>query len=655
MPPPSSNANDKKPSTNSSSSSTTTSPSTTNTSNNNNNNNNSYENNNRRFALGATYQVKSRFHGRGKVLFAWGNNTEDNDSPKYLASSGTSKVIHVFTKDHDDIKNLSIVDQIMPPGSSICTALAWDAKGEILCCAQENSSLLVFWYGKEKKYKTYDVGVRDITLIEWSNGRSSSGGNVGLTNEQEEDTSSNIIAIGTGKGSVFLVNSIRLNHTIIDGRKRRRVEIGKWNGKDTHFVFCCQGRREIYVAAVDGTLLTKIKTKIPVMSLLFNSVMPSLEGSNDNEDDDGDTSDDDDDDDDVDELQRRNDIRNRKNSTTNNNTRNRNNHRGKGNIRNNSNKRKGLNNIRNINHNSHNNRKGRRNSKNKHNCNILSVNLNGESLCFYNVNDGNTSSSVEISFQSRYGKILGHEFMSKYLLLVGFSGGYVVVLNIQYYNRELFCVELPAVRRYGSNHNLYNVNYVMKNNNSLSANTMTNDNSSNNNNNNNANAITSIGTDDMVNNNNNNYNIEEASCLNFQYFSNNKIASVYTNTHVTFIDLNYWDDNRADVMHLNFGGTDDHGIVISSSGSMISVFNSEGNVWHYATRFIFGKKEKKDIDLLALNKLILDFILKPISSYSLILSACIGIMILVSFIANFLNTSSTNFLKAMFGFYDMTL
>ena len=57
--------------------------------------------------------------------------------------------------------------------------------------------------------------------------------------------------------------------------------------------------------------------------------------------------------------------------------------------------------------------------------------------------------------------------MSKYLLLVGFSGGYVVVLNIQYYNRELFCVELPAVRRYGSNHNLYNVNYVMKNNNSL--------------------------------------------------------------------------------------------------------------------------------------------------------------------------------------------
>ena len=340
MPPPSSNANDKKPSTNSSSSSTTTSPSTTNTSNNNNNNNNSYENNNRRFALGATYQVKSRFHGRGKVLFAWGNNTEDNDSPKYLASSGTSKVIHVFTKDHDDIKNLSIVDQIMPPGSSICTALAWDAKGEILCCAQENSSLLVFWYGKEKKYKTYDVGVRDITLIEWSNGRSSSGGNVGLTNEQEEDTSSNIIAIGTGKGSVFLVNSIRLNHTIIDGRKRRRVEIGKWNGKDTHFVFCCQGRREIYVAAVDGTLLTKIKTKIPVMSLLFNSVMPSLEGSNDNEDDDGDTSDDDDDDDDVDELQRRNDIRNRKNSTTNNNTRNRNNHRGKGNIRNNSNKRK---------------------------------------------------------------------------------------------------------------------------------------------------------------------------------------------------------------------------------------------------------------------------------------------------------------------------
>ena len=46
----------------------------------------------------ATYQVKSRFHGRGKVLFAWGNNTEDNDSPKYLASSGTSSNTCIYKR-----------------------------------------------------------------------------------------------------------------------------------------------------------------------------------------------------------------------------------------------------------------------------------------------------------------------------------------------------------------------------------------------------------------------------------------------------------------------------------------------------------------------------------------------------------------------------
>ena len=119
----------------------------------------------RTFALGATYQVKSRFHGRGKVLFAWGNNPEDIDCPKYLASSGTSKVIHVFTKDSDDRKNLGILDQIMPPGSSICTALSFLGLDwtNIMLCPRElvNSGVLVCKGKKNTKHMTLEF----VTLV----------------------------------------------------------------------------------------------------------------------------------------------------------------------------------------------------------------------------------------------------------------------------------------------------------------------------------------------------------------------------------------------------------------------------------------------------------------------------------------------------------
>ena len=67
----------------------------------------------------ASYSVRSRYHGRGSVLFAWGG--PDN---KHFASSGTSKVVHVFQK---DATGFNLLDQIMPPGSKVCTGMAWTA------------------------------------------------------------------------------------------------------------------------------------------------------------------------------------------------------------------------------------------------------------------------------------------------------------------------------------------------------------------------------------------------------------------------------------------------------------------------------------------------------------------------------------------------
>ena len=375
----------------------------------------------RTFALGATYQVKSRFHGRGKVLFAWGNNPEDIDCPKYLASSGTSKVIHVFTKDSDDRKNLGILDQIMPPGSSICTALSWDSTGQILCCAQENSSILVFWYAKEKKYKTYDIGIRDVSIIVWSSGPLSGSTPVGLGSG--EGASSFLIAVGTGKGSVCFIDAERLTHSATESRKRRRVEIGKWNSTGTRFAFCCQDRRDIQIAQADGTIVSKIKTKSPVLAILFSAAMPVVKDERHIGDHRKTTAD------------QSEEAHGEKSNSASHRNRNRN---------------SGGKDKQN---------RSRRKSKSKIHSGIISANLQGECLCFYDVDSGSSTHSIELTFQARYGKIIGHAWMSKYILLVGFSGGYVVVLNSQDYNRELFCVELPAVRE-DSGNSMYNVNYT---------------------------------------------------------------------------------------------------------------------------------------------------------------------------------------------------
>ena len=117
---------------------------------------------------------------------------------------------------------------------------------------------------KEKKYKTYDIGIRDVSIIVWSSGPLSGSTPVGLGSG--EGASSFLIAVGTGKGSVCFIDAERLTHSATESRKRRRVEIGKWNSTGTRFAFCCQDRRDIQIAQADGTIVSKIKTKSPVLA-----------------------------------------------------------------------------------------------------------------------------------------------------------------------------------------------------------------------------------------------------------------------------------------------------------------------------------------------------------------------------------------------------
>ena len=103
--------------------------------------------------LTSTLTVGSRKHGRGPVVFSW------DPRAKFLASTGTSKVVHIHKKHGEGGSGLTIGahdssgadgyvlhHQITPPGSSVCRALEWDRHGQRLAIVQENSATLVLWH-----------------------------------------------------------------------------------------------------------------------------------------------------------------------------------------------------------------------------------------------------------------------------------------------------------------------------------------------------------------------------------------------------------------------------------------------------------------------------------------------------------------------------
>jgi hypothetical protein len=108
------------------------------------------------------FSVDQRHHGVGPVKYAW------DSSGNYLASTGSSRVVHIFDRRGD------LVDQIVPPSPSICTHVEWSATPKdkphqlMLAIAQANSSLIVIWSvnGQVKSY--VDVGVKEVTLLKWN-------------------------------------------------------------------------------------------------------------------------------------------------------------------------------------------------------------------------------------------------------------------------------------------------------------------------------------------------------------------------------------------------------------------------------------------------------------------------------------------------------
>jgi WD repeat-containing protein 19 len=182
------------------------------------------------------FVINTAFHGSGKIVYSW--------SPLSLcvATTGTTRVVHIF-----DSRG-QLLEQIVPPSPSVCTALEWNCTGEVLAITQASSAVLVLWYMGTGEKREVDVGYRDITFLKWA----PSGG---------------LLALGTSKGAVIIYNSRTHARREAEGRHKRRIVCGDWNGNEC--LAYASEDRQITVASPEGRTIVNFKCKCKAHGVSF--------------------------------------------------------------------------------------------------------------------------------------------------------------------------------------------------------------------------------------------------------------------------------------------------------------------------------------------------------------------------------------------------
>mmetsp|Transcript_35732 Transcript_35732/g.47148 ORF Transcript_35732/g.47148 Transcript_35732/m.47148 type:complete len:409 (+) Transcript_35732:90-1316(+) len=191
--------------------------------------------------------VDSRHHGKGSVLFAW------HPQGNFVASAGTSRVVHVFDS------HGKLVDQVVPPSASMCTALEWDHSGEFLAIIQANSSNVVLYSIKEHETSQFDAGVKDITITKWS-------------------PCGKKVVLGTSKGVVLIYHRLSGQRVWAQGKHKRKITCGEWSPSGDRLVFASEDRL-ITVASAAGETIDQFKVKTRPVDAVFGGRNSADEGS----------------------------------------------------------------------------------------------------------------------------------------------------------------------------------------------------------------------------------------------------------------------------------------------------------------------------------------------------------------------------------------
>ncbi|OWZ17357.1 hypothetical protein PHMEG_0008713 [Phytophthora megakarya] len=185
------------------------------------------------------FSVDARHHGVGPVKYAWDPHGD------YVASSGTSRVAHIFGR------RGKLVDQIVPPSPSMCTLLEWSENGDILAIVQANSASLVLWEPKKtQQHQLVGLPCKDISFIKWS-----------------KSPHSLLLAIGTNRGQVYIYDHATGSRTQVASKHKRRILCGDWN-LENKFAFGSEDR-QITICLPSGRTFDQVKIKASPQSVTF--------------------------------------------------------------------------------------------------------------------------------------------------------------------------------------------------------------------------------------------------------------------------------------------------------------------------------------------------------------------------------------------------
>mmetsp|Transcript_43756 Transcript_43756/g.86285 ORF Transcript_43756/g.86285 Transcript_43756/m.86285 type:complete len:275 (-) Transcript_43756:636-1460(-) len=195
------------------------------------------------------FTVDTRHHGKGKIVFSW------NPSGSCVATTGTSRVVHIVDKSGQ------IVNQIVPPSPSVCTALQWDASGELLAVVQASSPIVVLWHIASRSIRQLNTGFKELTFLRWS-------------------PSGELFAVGTAKGAVLIYDKRTLTKREVHSRHKKRIVSGDWSANEC-LAFASEDR-QITICGCEGETIDQVKVKVRPISVNFGTnssiVSVNLEG-----------------------------------------------------------------------------------------------------------------------------------------------------------------------------------------------------------------------------------------------------------------------------------------------------------------------------------------------------------------------------------------
>ena len=174
------------------------------------------------------FTVPERVHGGVGVKFYW-----QHSQGNYLAATGNNRMVTIYDR-HGELR-----DEVVLPGQ--CTGMAWDKDGDTLAIINDKTGTVFLWDANTHKTSQLESGLRDtLTFLVWS-------------------TTSQLLAIGTGKGNLLIYNHQTSRKVPILGKHTKKITCGAWNS-DNLLALGAEDKT-VSVSNADGDTIRQTNTR----------------------------------------------------------------------------------------------------------------------------------------------------------------------------------------------------------------------------------------------------------------------------------------------------------------------------------------------------------------------------------------------------------